>query len=80
MLAESSVLDKPQIVLICGNGSGTASNSLEVSIRNAAYGLDSAEKSRAHTVTSCYVLGSAFSEEHRVCTKFLSQSNGIEIV
>jgi len=76
----SAVFNEPEVVLPCRDRTGTASDCLEICIRNPSYDFDCREKGRAHSVTPCYILGTAFRHEHAALACDVRKSDCIEIV
>ena len=78
--AEAAVLDEAEIVLPGGYRARAAADGLEIGVGNAAYLLDCAQDSGAHSVAARDVLGASFGEEHRVGADLLAECDGVEIV
>ena len=80
MFPEAAVVDEPEVILPGGDGSGSATHSLEIGVRDAADLLYRAEHRGAHTVASGDVGCTALGPETGILAQFVAQGDGIEIV
>ena len=80
MAAEPSVFYQTEVVFPYRYGTGAASDSLEIGIRNTSDLFYSRKQGRSHTIAPCYILRSAFRQEFRRFADFVGKDDGIEIV
>ena len=80
VFSESSVCSEPFCIFPSRNGSGAASYSLEIGVRNPSDGLDGGKHGSSHSVSSGNVLCASLGHEPRVLAYLFAEGNGIVII